>query len=151
MLKKYVFNITPVSAIRTVQGDSIFFKIPRDKLRKEGLKRLLRIEKYNKYKVSILALAKQQRFKPTEQGMHIVFYMPVPPSWRKHKKEAMHMKLHTSRPDWDNLAKGFCDGILIEDNYIADVRVTKKWVNQEQGYIEVTINRPDQYSQDMLL
>ena len=151
MQKKYVFNITPVSAIRTTQGDAVFFRIPRDKLRPAGLKRLLRIERYNKYKVALLALAKQQRFTPTTQGMHIVFYMPTPPSWRKHKKDSMHMKLHCSRPDWDNLAKGFCDGILVEDNYIADVRVTKKWLNQEMGYIEVIINDPDQHSQDTLM
>jgi len=151
MQKKYRLDITPVSAIRTTQGDSIFFRIPRDKLRPAGLKRLIRIERYNKYKVSLLALAKQQRFTPAEQGMHIIFYMPVPTSWRKHKKESMHLMLHNSRPDWDNLAKGFFDGLLAEDNKIADVRVTKKWVNQETGYIEVLLNTPDLHSSDNLL
>lgn len=150
-MKKYRFDITPVSAVRTVQKDAVFFRIPRDKLRPEGLKRLLRIERYNKYKIAVLAIAKQQKFKPIEQGMHIVFHMPVPPSWRKHKKESMHMKLHNSRPDIDNLLKGILDGWLVEDNFIADLRVTKKWVNEENGYIEVIINTPDQYSQDTLL
>ena len=89
MQKKIRFDITPVSAIRTVQGDRVFFRIPRDKLRPAGLARLLRIERYNKYKVSLLALAKQQRFTPAEQGMHIIFYLPVPASWRKHKKEQL--------------------------------------------------------------
>lgn len=151
MQKKIRLDITPVSAIRTVQGDRVFFRIPRDKLRPAGLARLLRIEKYNKYKVSLLALAKQQRFTPAEQGMHIVFYLPVPASWRKHKKERMHMMLHNSRPDWDNLAKGFFDGLLAEDNKIADVRVTKKWVNQEHGYIDVLFNAPDHGSKDTLV
>lgn len=150
MQKKIRFDITPVSAIRTVQGDAIFFRIPLDKLRPEGLKRRLRIERYNKFKVAILALAKQQRFTPVEQGMHINFYLPVPKSWRNHKKEAMHMKLHTSRPDWDNLAKAVCDGLLIEDNFIADVRVTKRWVNQEKGYIEILIDQPVLASRDTL-
>lgn len=151
MTRKITLNITPVSAIRTTQGDRWFFKIPRDKLRPDGLARLQRIERYNNYKVSLLALAKQQRFIPAEQGMHIVFYLPVPGSWRKHKKESMHLKLHSSRPDWDNLAKGFFDGLLAEDNKIADVRVTKKWVNQEHGYIEVFMHAPDQHSSDTLM
>lgn len=151
MQKKYRFDITPVSAIRTVQGDRVFFKIPRDKLRKPGLQRLQRIERYNNYKVSLLALAKQLRFIPSEQGMHITFYMPVPASWRESKKRKMHMMLHQIRPDWDNLAKGFFDGLLSEDNKICDVRVTKKWVNQERGYIEVIINMPDHMSKDALV
>jgi Holliday junction resolvase RusA-like endonuclease len=149
--KKITLNITPVSAIRTVQGDRIFFRIPRDKLRPAGLARLLRIERYNNYKVSLLALAKQQRFTPAEQGMHITFYLPVPASWRKHKKERMHMILHGNRPDWDNLAKGFFDGLLAEDSKIADVRVTKKWVNQDHGYIEVVFGIPDYGSKDNLM
>lgn len=151
MQKKYRFDIDPVSAIRTVQGDRIFFKIPRDKLRKEGLQRLQRIERYNNYKVSLLALAKQQRFVPAEQGMHVIFHMPVPASWREGKKKKMHMMLHQIRPDWDNLAKGFFDGLLAEDNKICDVRVTKKWVNQVRGYIEVVMNLPDQMSRDNLV
>lgn len=151
MQKKYRFDITPVSAVRTVQKDAVFFRIPRDKLRPAGLKRLLRIERYNKFKVSVLALAKSQNFKPVEQGMHIIFYMPVPQSWRKHKKESMHLKLHTSRPDIDNCLKAILDGWLVEDNFIADLRVTKKWVNQDNGYIEVVINSPDQFSRDTLM
>lgn len=151
MQKKYRFDITPVSAVRTVQKDAVFFRIPRDKLRPEGLKRLRRIERYNKFKVSVLALAKAQRFQPVEQGMHIIFYMPVPQSWRKHKKDSMHMKLHTSRPDIDNLLKSVMDGWLVEDNFIADIRVTKKWVNQLIGYIEVWLNDPDLHSSDNLL
>ena len=151
MTKKYRFDITPVSAIRTVQGDRVFFRIPRDKLRPAGLSRLLRIERYNKYKIDLLALAKQQRFVPAEQGMHIVFYMPVPKSWRDNKKRKMHLMLHSSRPDWDNLAKAFFDGLLAEDNKISDVRVTKKWVNQEHGYIEVVIQNPAFNSKDSLV
>lgn len=150
MQKKYRFDITPVSAVRTVQKDAVFFRIPIDKLRPEGLKRRTRIERYNKYKIAVLALAKQQQFKPLEQGMHITFYMPVPKSWRDHKKKSMHMKLCFSRPDVDNLLKGIMDGWLIEDNFIADIRATKRWVNQENGYIEVIINQPEFSSFDTL-
>lgn len=151
MSKRYIFKINPVSHVRTTQGDSIFFRIPRDKLRPPGLKRLLRIEKYNKYKVSLCALAKSSKFIPPIQGGHLIFYIPVPKSWRKHQKETMHLQLHSSRPDWDNLAKGFFDSLLVEDKHIADVRVTKRWVNQETGWIEFVNNQKEYSDNDTLV
>lgn len=151
MLKKIKFDITPQTHVRATQGDRIFFKIPRDKLRPAGLKRLMRLERYNDYKITLAGIAKQKRFAPPEQGGHLVFYIPVPHSWKKYKKEEMHMKLHQSKPDWDNLAKAFFDSILIEDKYIADVRVTKKWVNEEKGWIEFISNIPDFASKDVLI
>jgi Holliday junction resolvase RusA-like endonuclease len=151
MLKKVTFNITPQTAVRATQGDRIFFRIPREKLRPEGLKRLLRLEKYNNYKVDLCALAKQKRFTPPEQGGHIIFHLPVPKSWKEYKKKEMHMKLHQSKPDWDNLSKAFFDGLMTEDKYIADVRVTKKWVNQPEGYIEFFVEMPKYASNDVIL
>lgn len=151
MVKKYVFKITPQTNVRSTQGDRIYFRIPRSKLRPAGLKRLLRLERYNQYKIDLLALAKQQRFIHPEQGGHLIFYIPVPKTWKKYKKEQMHMQLHLSRPDWDNLAKAWCDSLMKEDKCIADIRVTKKWVNQESGWIEFHINYPEFPSKDNLI
>jgi len=151
MLKKYIFQITPQTHVRATQGDRVFFRIPRDKLRPAGLKRLLRLERYNKYKIDLSALAKAQKFVPPQQGGHLVFYIPVSKSWRKHKKEAMHLQLHTEKPDWDNLAKAFYDSLLFEDKGIADVRITKKWVNQDAGWIEFIVNTPEHASKDNLM
>ena len=64
MPKKYTFKITPQTNVRSTQGDRIYFRIQRDKLRPEGLKRLMRLERYNKYKIDLLALAKAMRFEP---------------------------------------------------------------------------------------
>ena len=151
MQRKYVFQITPQTHVRATQGDRVFFRIPRDKLRPAGLKRLLRLERYNKYKIDLSALAKAQKFVPPEQGGHIIFYIPVSKSWRKHKKEAMHLQLHCEKPDWDNLAKAFYDSLMFEDKGIADVRITKKWVNQEAGWIEFIVNSPEHASRDNLM
>jgi hypothetical protein len=149
--KRIVFNITPQTNVRATQGDRIFFRIPREKLRPAGLKRLLRLEKYNDYKLSLCAIAKSKKFVPPEQGGHLIFYIPVPKTWKKYKKAEMHMKLHQSKPDWDNLAKAFFDSMFSEDMHIADVRVTKKWVNQEQGWIEFISYLPEFRSNDVLL
>tara|TARA_R110000868_G_scaffold384927_1_gene652620 strand:- start:120 stop:575 length:456 start_codon:yes stop_codon:yes gene_type:complete len=151
LIKKVILKITPQTNVRATQGDRIFFKIPRNRLRPEGLKRLMRLERYNEYKLSLSELARQKRFVPPDQGGHLIFYIPVPKSWKKYKKEEMHMKLHQSKPDWDNLAKAFFDSIFSEDMRIADVRVTKKWVNAEEGWIEFIFNAPEFSNSDVLI
>jgi Holliday junction resolvase RusA-like endonuclease len=151
MQKVVTFNINPETHVRATQGDRIYFKIPRDKLRPPGLKRLLRLEKYNNYKITLSGLAKAKKFTPPEQGGHLVFYIPVPKTWKKYKKEQMHLQLHQSTPDWDNLAKAFFDSLLSEDKYIADVHVTKRWVNQEKGWIEFRTELPTFPSKDNLM
>ena len=149
--KKYILKITPQTNVRATQGDRIFFRIPRDKLRAAGLSRLLRLEKYNDYKSSISALVKQQRFTIPEQNMHMIFYMPVPKTWKEYKKKEMHMKLHQQKPDIDNLVKAVFDSVFTEDKYIADFRATKRWVNEPEGWIEFIIELPEFPSRDVLI
>tara|TARA_R110000868_G_scaffold304243_1_gene564777 strand:- start:655 stop:1110 length:456 start_codon:yes stop_codon:yes gene_type:complete len=151
MQRKVILEITPQTHVRATVGDRIFFKIPRDKLRPAGLKRLLRLERYNQYKVDLNALAKSKKFELPEQGAHIIYYIPVPKSWRKYKKSEMHMRLHQSTPDVDNLTKAFFDSLMEEDKHIADVHITKKWVNQEHGWIDIIINDPLIRSNDALV
>ena len=149
--KKYILNITPQTNVRATQGDRIFFRIPREKLRPAGLSRLLRLEKYNDYKSSLSALVKQQRFTIPEQNVHMIFYLPVPKTWKEYKKKEMHMKLHQQKPDIDNLVKAVFDSIFTEDKYIADFRATKRWVNQPEGWIEFLIDLPEYPSNDVLI
>ena len=149
--KKVTLDINPQTHVRATQGDSIFFKIPRDKLRPGGLKRLMRLERYNEYKLEVAAHFKAKRILMPDQGIHIEFYIPVPKTWKKYKKEQYHLQLHQSTPDWDNLAKAFFDSLLHQDKGIADIRVTKLWVNQENGWIEFTYDLPKIPSKDNLM
>jgi Holliday junction resolvase RusA-like endonuclease len=152
MSKKIILNITPQTYVRATQNDRVFFRIPRDKLNPPGRKRLERLEKYNNYKIALLAVAKQNRFMLPEQGAEIVFYIPVSPSWKKHKKESMHMKLHRNKPDLSNMLKAFEDGLMAEDKGIAHYAgLAKIWINEPNGRIEVTITTPTLSSQDVLL
>jgi hypothetical protein len=123
--KKVILNITPQTNIRTTQNDRVFFRIPRAKLRPAGLKRLLRIERYNNYKVELLTEAKKKGFVVPAAGLSITFYIPCPESWPQKKKKAHHGKLHQSRPDLDK--------------YIANITLTKRWVDFPQGWIECLI------------
>jgi Holliday junction resolvase RusA-like endonuclease len=149
--KTVIFDITPQTAVRSVQGDKIYFRIPIDQLRPDGLKRRKRLERYNEYKITLAGLARAKRFSPPEQGGHLIFHIPVPKSWKEYKKREMHGQLHTQTPDWDNLAKGFFDGLLSQDKGVADVRVTKRWINAPRGKIEFIFDAPSIPSKDVLL
>ena len=141
--KTYRFDITPQTSVRATQGDRILFKIGKAKLRPQGLKRLLRLERYNNYKEDVSAIAKQKRFDFPYQGAHIKFYIPCPKSWSKKKKLQYHGSLHTSRPDVDNLTKAIFDSLFSEDKNIADVRISKFWVDFETGWIDIEVSKPD--------
>lgn len=143
MRKKIVLNITPETHVRATKNDSIFFRIRRDNLRPAGLKRLLRLEKYNNYKVNLLAECKRHGFKMPSQGASICFYVPVPRSWSKKKKKQYHGTLHQSKPDLSNLLKAMEDAICEEDKYIAHYgEISKRWVDFDCGWIEVWIQEP---------
>ena len=97
--KKIILTLTPQTPISATQGDRIFFRIPREKLRATGLRRLERLEKYNNYKIELLAEAKRKQFTLPASGLHITFYFPCPKTWSKKKKKVHHGLLMQSRPD----------------------------------------------------
>lgn len=66
----------------------------------------------------------------------IDFYLTMPKSWSKKKRKAMNGKLHTQKPDLDNLLKGIQDALCKEDSHIAQInRLSKTWA--ETGQIEI--------------
>lgn len=138
MGKTIKFEVTPVSHFRTTQGDRIFFRIPREKLRPTGLRRLERIEQYNKYKVAILSIALANKFTFPPIGAVMKFYLPVPKSWSEKKKKLHHLQYHAGRKDLDNLIKGVLDAMMKEDKHIAHFEAAKYWVNAPVGYLTIT-------------
>lgn len=136
--KKVILNINPQTHVRATQGDSIFFRIPREKLRPSGLSRLKRLERYNTYKIELAAEAKSKRFLFPPVGASITFFIPVPPSWSKKKKKLHHGRFHQSKPDIDNLQKAFLDSLMAEDKQVAHLEVQKRWVDFEIGWIEIS-------------
>lgn len=140
MQKTYILRITPQTHIRSTRGDRVFFQIPREKLKPAGLRRLLRLEKYNKYKVDILALAKAQKLIFPPVGASVKFYLPLPTSMRKSQKRQLHLQYHQKRNDLDNLIKALLDSLMPEDKHIAHFEAAKYWVDAPEGWIEITDN-----------
>lgn len=147
--QKVILNITPQTWVRVTANDRIFFRIPRDKLRPSGLKRLQRIERYNEYKICVLAEAKRVGFSLPDVGAGIIFYLPVPKSWSKKKKRLHHGAYHQSKPDLKNLLSAWEDSLMTEDKTIAFyTHLGKRWVDSEDGWIEITITDPARISME---
>ena len=140
---KTILNLNPESHCRATKGDSIFFRIPRDKLMPSGLRRLQRLEKYNNYKISLLAEAKRNRFTIPASGLCVTFYLPVPKSWSQKKKTLHHGILCQGKYDIDNMIKAFFDSLVAEDKYISNISATKRWVDYPTGWIECSIKEDE--------
>mgnify|MGYP003654086905 CR=1 FL=1 len=75
----------------------------------------------------------------------IVFYMPMPKSWSKKKKELMHLQPHQQTPDGDNLEKALLDSVFRDnikfkdDSHIWQVHREKRWSYEGGIAIETII------------
>lgn len=71
-------------------------------------------------------------------GVEAVFYLPLPDSWSKKKKEAMTNQPHRQKPDIDNLIKAVLDALLPEDSMIWYIRNSKKfWSDKPRTEIKI--------------
>ena len=84
------------------------------------------VDRYYSFKDSIRQEAKKQKFELSD-SFTIKFYVPMPKSWSKKKREAMFFKPHTQKPDIDNMLKAVMDSLLVDDSSVHTVKMTKMW------------------------
>jgi len=70
-----------------------------------------------------------------ENGDHIRFELPMPPSWSAKRRAETLGQPHLQTPDIDNLAKALLDAVLPSDCAIWLISLEKRWA--EQGRIIV--------------
>ena len=58
---------------------------------------------------------------------HVCFYIPMPDSWSKKKKQKMCLVKHQQTPDLDNLFKGLADALYGDDSGIWSISANKVW------------------------
>ena len=73
--------------------------------------------------------------------LSVTFYMPIPQSTSKKKKNALEGTYHSRKPDLDNLIKFLLDcfnGVLIQDdNCIASIHAEKRYSINPRIEIEI--------------
>lgn len=73
---------------------------------------------------------------------HVVFILPMPPSWSNKKRDENFYKPHRQKPDIDNLGKALLDSIFKDDGHVSDIRLTKLW--GDIGEIRIISPLPDE-------
>ena len=58
---------------------------------------------------------------------HVIFVVPMAPSWSDKKKAQMDGQPMQLTPDLDNLHKALLDSLFSNDCHIWDARITKLW------------------------
>lgn len=58
---------------------------------------------------------------------HVIFVLPVSPSWKQRLKDQHEGMPHEAVPDRDNLEKALLDSVFGNDSHIWDGRTTKLW------------------------
>lgn len=107
---------------------------PNDYLNRKNI-----IKRYFDYKRSLKAEADRVGFVIPEENVWFRFFIPMPQSWSKKKRNQMCFQQHKTRPDIDNLSKGVFDSLLVQDMALSDYRASKFWIDLKAGYIEIEI------------
>lgn len=100
--------------------------------------RKARMLKWLNYKVALKAVSDLEKFVFPEEGGYFKFFIEMPPSWARKKKNRMEFEMNKQRPDATNYFKAMEDSILKEDSGVCDYRVSKFWTSG-RGHIEITI------------
>jgi len=96
--------------------------------------------KCREYKQYVAMMARQamRHHEPMTGAVHLIlqFTFQTPKSWTKVKKACADIVGHTSRPDWDNLAKSVTDamiGIVYKDDSQIETATVDKRYGESDG------------------
>jgi Holliday junction resolvase RusA-like endonuclease len=66
----------------------------------------------------------------------IVFFLSMPKSWSKKKRDLMRGQPHQETPDLDNLLKAVNDALLEQDKVIFQIDASKWWADEGKIIIQ---------------
>jgi Holliday junction resolvase RusA-like endonuclease len=99
------------------------------------------VARYHAYRDAIRKQVVEQcggKLPPAPDGIHIKFYIPMPDSWSKKKKQAMLHTPHRQKPDKDNLEKAVLDALFGDDSGVWYGSQEKRW--SRSGAIEISMD-----------
>ena len=120
----YVFQVPPQTAPRMT--------------RRDRWKRRPCVVKYFAYRDQLRAQAVEYGI-TLPNAFSVTFSMAMPKSWSKKKKAAPVGKPGQSKPDLDNILKGFMDALRTEDASVYAVSASKFWSEQPGVVLAVRV------------
>lgn len=119
----------------------VIYKIDIDPM---GAPRMVQSDKWKKRPIVLKYFAYRDEIRKHEvllsETLDIEFHIEMPKSWTMKKKHDYNGKPHQSKPDIDNLIKGFLD-TYPEDKTVHSVKAKKVW--SKKGQIVLRISRKD--------
>lgn len=61
------------------------------------------------------------------QPCRVIFHIAMPKSWNAISRRGNEGQPHIQKPDLDNLLKGLCDAVLLDDSKVWSVHAEKRW------------------------
>lgn len=119
----FTFDITPCAAPRMTVSDK--WKTDPHHINPSKRQRAF-VQRYFEFASNLRRQCEVNGYKLTSE-LNILFVVPMADTWSKNRKALKNGRPHVQRPDWDNLAKAFCDSLSGEDNFVWNVRVIKIW------------------------
>ena len=91
--------------------------------------------RYYAFRDYIHKILTESGFRPGD-AFRMDFYIPMPKSWSKKKKEEMKGNPHQQKPDIDNYEKGLLDALFTDDSKVWKVHKTKTWAENPAIVLE---------------
>ncbi len=93
---------------------------------------------YIEWKQKVRQEAYRVKLMPPVSGFWIKFFIPMPKSWSKKKRNQLCFTPNQTHPDVSNMVKAAEDALFQQDMIIWDYRASKFWYDGP-GHIEITI------------
>jgi Holliday junction resolvase RusA-like endonuclease len=119
--KTYNLNINPVPKPRMVNSDK--------------WKNRPSVNHYWAFKNELVLEKKRIGMPCLKDRFEVIFFIEMPRSWSRKKRDKMNGKPHQQKPDLDNLTKAIKDCLLKEDSQIYSEKAEKLW--SEKGLIKI--------------
>ena len=75
-------------------------------------------------------------------SLDFTFFMPIPKSTSKKKKQELLLRCHTKKPDLDNLIKFYCDvstvALFYDDSQVYNINAIKLYSDEPRTIIKAT-------------
>lgn len=118
-LRTFFIEITPNTKPRMTRSDkwknNPNHTDPRNRQRKP-------VTQYFRFKDELRKKCKEIGLERIPASIYTLkFYIKMPDSWSKKKRELLNGKFHQQTPDIDNLTKALFDSLEVQDNYIAEI------------------------------